>query len=207
MAERGMTVTAFDITPEMIAEGKKHFGDIPGFHLAESDVTNFRFDIAPVDFCFCVDFGHIHTIGDIKKALACINYHLRDGGGLVIETSITDYDEETTETELQTFRSKENPYSDRTVYKTGITRNEAESRRCYISQTICVEFNDGRKEQFDHNFYLQGYARGDWLSALRECGYEVKAEYKNREKELWSEGDGYWIVEAVKLKERNEQNG
>ena len=101
-------------------------------------------------------------------------------------------------TGLETFRVKNNPYSDKMVYKTGATRNEAETRRCYISQTVYVEYNDGRKEQFDHNFYLQGYTRDEWLAALRECGFEVKTEYKNHDKEPWSEGDGHWIVEAVK---------
>ena len=28
MAQRGMNVTAFDVTPEMVADGKKRFGDI-----------------------------------------------------------------------------------------------------------------------------------------------------------------------------------
>lgn len=33
MAERGMNVTAFDITPEMITEGKKRYGNVPGLQL------------------------------------------------------------------------------------------------------------------------------------------------------------------------------
>ena len=198
MAKRGMTVTAFDITPEMIAEGKKRFGDNSGLLLLEGDITDFRFDITPADFCFCVDLGHIHPIEKIKKAFACINYHLRDGGGLVIETGITDYTCETTETELETFRCKENPYPDRTVYKTGITRNEADTGRFYIFQTMYIEHNDGKKEQFKHEFYLQGYKRVQWLEALYDCGFDVVGEYKNREKEPWNEGDGFWIVEAVK---------
>ena len=196
MAERGMKVTAFDITPEMIEEGKKRFGEIENLNLFVGDATDFRFDIEPVDVCAFAEMGWIHSIKDVKKALVCINNHLRDGGYLILEESIGAYD---SQTELETFRVKNNPYPDRTVYKTGTTRNEAETRRCYIFQTVYVEYNDGRKEQFDHNFYLQGYTRGEWLAALRECGFEVKGEYKNREKEPWSEGDGHWIVEAVKI--------
>ena len=198
MAQRGMTVTGFDITPEMIAEGKKHHGDIGNLSLYEGDIRDFRFDIAPIDFCFCYDLGHIHSIEEIKLAFACINNHLRDGGCLVVETGIIDYNNESIEGELQTFRTKENPYPDRTVYKTGIGRNELETGRFYISQTMYIEYNDGRKEQFDHEFYMQGYTREEWLNALKECGFEIKGEYKNREKEPWSEGDGYIIFEAVK---------
>jgi len=198
MAERGMIATAFDITPEMVAEGKKHYGNIAGLNLFEGDIRHFRFDIEPVDFCYCGDLGHIHSIEEIKKAFVCINNHMRAGGCLVIETGITDYDDETTETELRTFRTKENPYPDRTVYKTGTNREEAETGRHYISQTMHIEYNDGKKEQFDHEFYLQGYKRQEWIQALKETGFEIKAEYKNREKELWSEGEWSWIVEAVK---------
>jgi SAM-dependent methyltransferase/GNAT superfamily N-acetyltransferase len=197
MAERGMNVTAFDITPEMIEEGKKRFGDIKNLNLFVGDATDFRFDIEPVDVCAFVEMGWIHSMDEVKKALVCINNHLRDGGYLILEEGINAYDDEMTSP--KTFRVENNPYTDRTVYKvTNVSRNEAATRRWYCSQTVYTEYNDGRKEQFDHNFYLQGYSRGEWLAALRECGFEVNAEYKNREKEPWSEGDGHWIVEAVK---------
>ena len=199
MAERGMNVTAFDITPEMIAEGKKRFGGIKNLNLLVGDATDFKFDIEPVDVCAFAEMGWIHSIDEVKKALVCINNHLRDGGYLILEEFVGAYD---SQTGLETFRVKNNPYPDRTVYKTGITRNEAETRRCYIAQTVHVEHSDGRKERFEHNFYLQGYTREEWLAALRECGFEVRAEYNNREKEPWSEGDGRWIVEAVKTSNR-----
>ena len=202
MAECGMKVTAFDITPEMIEEGKKRFGGIKNLNLFVGDATDFRFDIEPVEVCTFAEMSWIHSMDEVKKALVCFNHHLRDGGHLILEEFVGAYD---SQTGLETFRVKNNPYPDRTVYKTGITRNEAKTRRCYISQTVYTEYNDGRKEQFEHNFYLQGYAREEWLAALRECGFEVKAEYKNRDKEPWHEGDGHWIVEAVKstaLKER-----
>lgn len=196
MAQRGMHVTAFDITPEMIAEGKKRFGETKNLNLFVGDARDFRFDIAPVDVCAFAEFGWIHSMDEIKKVLLCINNHLRDGGYLLLDEFIGAYD---SQTELETFRVKSNPYPDRTVYKTGITHNEAKTRRCYISQTVHIEYNDGRKEQFDHDFYLQGYKREEWLAALSECGFEVIAEYRNREKEPWREGDEDWIVEAMKV--------
>lgn len=195
MAERGMNVTAFDITPEMIDEGKKRFGSMKNLNLFVADATDFRFDIESVDVCAFAEFGWIHSLNEIKKALVCINNHMRDGGYFILEEHIGAYD---SQTGLETFRVKNNPYPDRTVYKTGTTRNEAATRRCYISQTVYTEYNDGRKEQFDHEFYLQGYSREEWLAALAECGFVVKAEYRNREKEPWREGDANWLAVAVK---------
>ena len=195
MAERGMNVTAFDITPEMVEEGKKRFGNIENLTLLVGDATDFSFEIEPVDICAFAEMGWVHSLDEIKKSLRCIYKHLRDGGYFILDEFIGAYD---SQTGLETFRVKNNPYPDRTVYKTGITRNEAKTRRCYISQTVHIEYNDGRKEQFDHNFYLQGYSREEWLAALAECGFEIKAEYKGFMKEPWGEGDGNWVVEAVK---------
>jgi len=195
MAKRGMKITAFDITPEMIEEGEKRFGNIINLSLYVGNAINFNFDIEPVDICAFAEMGWIHSLDELKKSLVCINNHLRDGGYLILEEFIGAFD---SKTELETFRVKNNPYSDRTIYKTGITRNEAKTRCCYISQTVHIEYNNGSKEQFDHNFYLQGYTREEWLLSLNECGFEVIAEYKNREKEPWSESDGNWIAVAVK---------
>lgn len=196
MARKGFAVTAFDFTPEMITEGKKRFGYIQGLNLREGNVTDFRFDISPADFSFCVDFGHLHTIGDIKKALVCINAHLRDGGCLVIEAGLPP--KESNYTPPKIFYPKTQVYPDIKVWKTGDGRDEAETGRHYISQTVYIEDKDGRMEQFDHSFYLQSYTREAWLSALAKSGFEVRHEYRNREKEPWSEGDGMWIAEAVR---------
>jgi len=203
MAERGMNVTAFDITPEMIDEGKKRFGNIANLNLFVGDTTDFNFDIEPVDLCAFAEMEWIHSLDEIKKALRCIHNHLRDGGYLILDDFIGAYD---SQSKLETFRVKNNPYTDRMVYKTGIARNEAKTRRCFISQTVYIEYPDGRKELFDHNFYLQGYSREEWFTALTECGFEVKAEYKNFAKELWSEGDGNWVVEAIKITKERVKN-
>jgi SAM-dependent methyltransferase len=196
MARKGFTVTAFDITPEMIAEGKKRFGDVPGMQLIEADITDFRFNIPPADFCFSTDFGHLHTLGDIKKALSCINAHLRGGGGLVIEAGLPD--KESKYFPPKTFIPPRQVYSNLKVWKTGDTRIDAQTSRTYISQTVYMEDRSGSVKQFDHSFYLQSYPRDEWIAALTECGFEIKHEYRSREKELWREADGLWIAEAVK---------
>jgi len=89
-------------------------------------------------------------------------------------------------------------YPDRRVWKTGDGRTEAETGRHYITQTFYAEHENGRVESFGHAFYLQLYSREAWLAALKECGFEIKGEYANREKEPWREGDGLLIIEAVK---------
>jgi len=197
MARRGMNVTAFDITPEMIAEGRKRFGDVQGLQLFEGDITDFRFDISPVDFCYSMDFGHILTIEGIKKALVCINYHLRDSGGLVIETTLPPT--ESHSYPLQTFMPSNQVYPGLKVWKTSEGRLDVESGRHYISQKFYAEDENGYAESFDHSFYLQSYSREKWLAALKECGFKVVGEYKSREVESWqSGGDGFRIFEVVK---------
>ena len=196
MARKGFTVTALDITPEMIEEGEKRFGNVDGLRLYISDVTDFCFDISPADFCFASDFGHIHTLTDVKKALSCINRHLREGGALVIETGLP-Y-KESGYYPPKTFYPKEHVYPDKKVWKTGDTRNDAETGRCYIAQTILIEDMNGCVEQFEHAFYLQCYSRDIWISALLEFGFRIQNEFRNREKEQWINNDGYWIVEAIK---------
>lgn len=196
MAERGMTVTAFDITAEMIAEGKKHYGGIKNLNLFEGDVRNFRFDITSADFCYCVDFGHILTIDDIKKALVCINNHLRDGGGLIIEATLPP--KESSSYARQIFMPENQPYPDLKVWKTSEGHLDAEKSRNYISQTFYAEDEKGNVESFEHSFYLQSYTREEWISALKECGFVIKGEYGDREVKSWQSGDGCLIIEAVK---------
>ncbi len=197
MACRGMAVTAFDITPEMIEEGKKRFAHVPGLQLFVGDVTDFRFDIPPADFCFSMDFGHILTIEDIRKALGCINGHLRVGGGLVIETTLPPTVSHNYP--LQVFTPSHQVYPGRKVWKTGEGRFDTGTGRHYISQKFYAQDEDGHTESFDHAFYLQCYSREQWLAALQDCGFEIVGEYRGREVESWqSGGDGFWMVEACR---------
>ena len=202
MAERGMNVTAFDVTPEMIAEGRKRYGDIPGLRLFEGDVRNFRFDIEPVDFCFCKDFGHLLTIEEIKQALIHINYHLRDGGALVIGSGFRARDAVSDCHPPQTFYPLKQVYPDVKVWKVGETRNDTETGRCYISQTFYAEDADGHIEHFNHEFFLQGYYREEWLAALKECGFEIIAEHDSHEVDTWYGGHEIEAVKKIPDKQR-----
>ena len=199
LARQGCNVTAFDITPEMVSEGRKRFGSISKLQICEGDVTNFRFDISPVDFCFSQDFGHIHTIEDVKKALKCINSHLRQGGCVVIETGLRLPGIESSHQPPKTFFPQKQIYPGTKVWKTGETRYDANTGRTFISQTFYAEDESGTIESFNHEFYLQGYYREEWLAAFNECGFDIAGEYNNREFESWqSGGSGYRIFEAVK---------
>jgi len=195
LARRGFHVTAFDITPEMIAQGKKRFGDIPGLALLEGDVTHFKFDIPPVDFCFSMDFGHILTFADLKKALACIGDHLRPGGCLVIETMLRRPGAKSDYFPPKTFYPLRQVYPHIKVWKTGDTRNDAKTGRCYISQTFYAEYEDGHIESFDHSFYLQSYTRGEWRTALKEAGFGAIKHKRRERKTGYGGGDR---IEAVK---------
>ena len=202
LARHGFNVTAFDITPEMIAEGQKRFGGIENLVLRHGDIRDFNFDMPPADFCYCVDMGHLQTIGDVKNALKCINRHLRPGGGLVIETGLRSKN-----TGTEYFPPSKFDFGEVAPgIKVRKVNNEnghydGENGRHFISQDVYIEdMETGSIEMFDHSFYLQHYFREEWLCAFRECGFEVKHEYKNREKEIWQDGDGFWIVETVKQK-------
>ena len=206
IAERGMNVTAFDITPEMIIEGKKRFGDILNLQFYEGDVRNFNFGIPPVDFCFSMDFGHIQTIEDVIKALACISKHMREGGGLVIETGVRVSGETSHYTPMKTFYPLKQVYPKVKVWKTGDGRTETDSGQHYISQTFYVEDETGNIESFDHSFYLQSYYREEWFTAFTKCGFDIVGEYKNRKKEPWCGDDEWWIVEVIKTPTEHEYN-
>lgn len=196
MAGNGMAVTAFDITPEMIREGKKRFGNIPGLSLLVGDVTDFQFDIEPVDFCFSIDFELLHSIEDVKKAFTNINRHMRTGGGLVIEAILPP--KESSSWPLQTYMPLKQVYSNKKVWKTGSGHNDAETGRRYISQTFYIEHENGGTESFDHSLYLQCYSREDWLAAFAECGFDIAGVYKDRELNSWKSGGDSLLFEAVK---------
>lgn len=197
MARHGMRVAAFDITPEMIDEARKRFGDVENLTLLVGDVRTFAFDIPPADFCYCMDFGHLLTMEDVKKALARINAHLRDGGGLVIETTLPPA--ESHRYSAQTYMPETQIYPGLTVWKTGEGRVDAATGRHYISQRFHARDGAGRVETFDHSFYLQSYPREAWLAALEACGFTLAAESAARATASWqSGGDGFRIFEAVK---------
>ncbi len=199
MARRGMEVTAFDLTPEMIDEGKKRFGAVEGLTLLVGDVCDFRFDIPPADFAYCTDFGHLHTLNDLKRALRCIAAHLRRGGGLVVETALRTASDRSYETEERRFEPMAQVYPGLQVWKTGRDREDAETGRHYIFQTFYTEDESRNVRSFRHEFYLQSYTYEEWRGAFDESGFDVAAEYVSRDLVTWQSGSkGFRIFELTR---------
>ena len=199
MAERGFEVTAFDLTPEMISEGKKRFGHIGGLTLLEGDVRDFSFDIPRADFAFSMDFGHLHSLDDVKRAIGSIARHLRVGGCFVLETDLQLSGEISYESSERTFEPFSQIYPDIRVWKKGSGRYDAVTGRQYIAQTFYAQHADGHIDSFEHEFYLQNYTRDEWLSAFSESGLEIIGEYNTRELSSWlSSGDGFRVFETIK---------
>jgi SAM-dependent methyltransferase len=183
----------------MIDEGRKRFGNTEHLMLECGDIRDFTYNIPPADFCFVSDLGHLHTIEDVTAAFRSIGRHLRVGGGLVVESGLP-Y-RKSTYSPPQEFRPLKQVYPGLKVWKVGETKNDAETGRCYISQTVCIEDETGAVEEFDHSFYLQSYERDALIKALIGTGFEIRHEYRSREKEPWREDDGLWIAETVKVRE------
>lgn len=198
MAQRGMDVTAFDVVPEMIAEGKKRFGHLPGLKLLEGDVCDFRFDIELVDFAFTMDFGHLQTMEDTKRALKCIRAHLREGGCFVLEAELRIPGGKSSESPLRTYEPMKQVYPGIKVWKTGYGYTEANTGRHYIFQTFYARDSRGNVEEFKHEFYLQSYTREEWLSAFEEVGFEIAKECSDRQLQSWNSSDELCIFELIR---------
>ena len=199
MAQHGLNVTAFDLTPEMIAEGKKRFGHLKRLTLLVGDVCDFRFDMPPADFAFSMDFGHLSSLDLVKRALICLGAHLRTGGCLVLEVNLRMPSDQSSETPPRTFEPFSQVYPGIRVYKTVRSRYDAQTGRQYIEQTFYAEDNAGHVDSFLHSFYLQNYYYEEWIQAFRETGFTLFGEYGSRELKTWtSSANSFRIFELVK---------
>ena len=87
MAQKGFSVTAFDITKEMIDEGEKRFRSVENLSLNIADICNLHLSESDFDFCF-IATQDLHLLSDLKmvrKAFQSLSLHLREGGGLSLE--------------------------------------------------------------------------------------------------------------------------
>lgn len=197
MARQGFTVTAFDLTEEMIEEGKKRVGTLVNLQLEVADIRSFSFAGAPYDFSYIgnLDLNLLSSVAEVKEALRALNGQLRAGGGLVLELTLpagVSYRHE-----KRVFHPRVPNYTDKKVWKENEGSYDAETKIHHINQMVFVETEDGI-EAIPYVISLQYYERDEILEALDECGFKAKNEFKNREKEPWREGDHDWIVEAVK---------
>lgn len=198
MAQHGFAVTAFDLTREMIIEGKKRFGSVNNLEFKVADICDFDFTCKSYDFVFLKDqdLHLLQTIEDVKKAFQCINKHMRKGGCLVLELTLPL--KESFDTPKQIFHPRKPNYVDKKVWKESECRYDATEKRNYINQVVYVE-SEGKVEHFTYSVCLQYFDREIILNALTECGFIVKNEYSDRQKTTWAHGESFWSVEAVKI--------
>jgi hypothetical protein len=153
LAERGFDVTAYDITPEMIAEGRRRFGHLPGLHLLVGDVRSFRCDPPAADFCCVKDFrppahprGRASGVG-VYCRLPAARWALVIEAGLPVEHS--------SYTPPETFYSLAAGLSRPKGVEGGRDPPRGRHGRTYIAQTVYIEHECGALETFEHAFYLQ----------------------------------------------------
>ena len=182
MARRGCSVTAFDMTPEMIAEGQKRFGAVENLTLQVGDVCSLASE-QEFDFCLIKD-NDLHLLADldaVRRALTAIAQHVRAGGGLVLVLTLPD--RASFETPWEAYPPRVPKQGGPKVWKEGRCRYDAASKRFHIKQIVHVD-----DAQFPCEVTLQYYARGVFLRVLRDCGWVLRSE--NR--------DQGWVLECVK---------
>lgn len=197
LARHGFLVTAFDIADEMISEAEKRLGPIENLKLHAADICSFAFEDAPFDFAFIEtqDLHLLSSIEEVKKALAAINSQLRKGGGLVLELTLPAG--ESHPHEKRVFHPRVPNYTDKTIWKEHEGYYDANTKINHIHQTYYIQTDSGI-ETIPYVIDLQYYDRDIVLSALDACGFDVIGEYKNRDREPWTEGEASWTLEAIK---------
>ena len=197
MAQKGFSVTAFDITKEMIDEGKKRFGSVENLSLKVADICNLHLGESDFDFCF-IATQDLHLLSDLKivrKAFRSLALHLREGGGLLLELILPS--SESFELPKQTFYPRVPNYTDKKVWKESKNRYDAFTKRYYIDQIVYIQDEKGITS-FPYSVTLQYYEQGEIRSALKDAGFIITGEFQNRNKELWTTESSEWIIEAIK---------
>ena len=62
MAEKGFNVVTFDITPEMITEGRKRYGAVRCLELVVGDLLNLNLPYKNFDFAFIAGHGYFFKL-------------------------------------------------------------------------------------------------------------------------------------------------
>lgn len=197
MAQKGFSVTAFDITKEMIDEGKKRFGSVENLSLKIADICNLHLGESDFDFCF-IATQDLHLLSDfkmVKKAFRSLASHLREGGGLSLELVLPS--SESFELPKQTFYPQVPNYTDKKVWKESKNRYDAFTKRLHIDQIVYIQDEKGITS-FPYSVTLQYYEQDEIRSALKDAGFMITGEFQNRNKELWTTESSEWIIESIK---------
>ncbi len=201
LARRGFTITAVDLIPEMVAEGRRRYADLPGLRFTIGNVTALQLEPPAYDFAFASDFNHLLTPESFRAALHSVGRHLHPGGGLALELWQPTAESWATERRrFDTFVSPTDtglhPTFTRT-WKEGRTIYDAPTRRVTIEQEVFIQ-RGAQVEQFSHNFSLQIYTREEITAFLQDTGFRITKEYGSYDRSPWTAESGKWIVEAEK---------
>ena len=199
MAENNFQVTAFDLSPDMIVEGKKRFGSTKSLELLVADLLTLDLAEKNFDFAFLAGNGDLHLIQpieNVKKALLSIRKHMRTGACLVLELTLPT--KESWSYPKTVFHPRVPNHTDKKIWKENEGRYDADEKRNYINQTVYIETTKG-VESFEQSICLQYYERDEIVKILNDSGFNIASEYCNRQKETWKSSDNTWIVEAIAL--------
>jgi len=198
MAKKGFHVTAFDITPEMIAEGKKRYGDISSLNLVVGDICDLRLPKKDFDFTFISGNGDLHLLPSVKEvetAFLQMSKHIRPGGCFALELTLPSA--ESWSSPKRIFHPRVPNYTDKKVWKENESSYNADTKQHFINQTVYIQ-DANSIESFTQQVCLRYYKREEILELLRKCGFTITGEYCNRNKEPWKPGDTSWILETIK---------
>ena len=226
LAERGLFVTAFDITPEMIARGKALYHDrirklqmifpFKTYYLTENishtvipkhkgelklevaDITDLHLEKQDFDFALIAGNGDLHLLPNIDAVeKAFANMAKHLRPGGALVLELTLPGDTSWHSPKRVFHPRVPGYTDKKVWKENESTYDAHTRQHLINQTVYIEDENGA-DSFTQQICLQLYPREEILGRLEKCGFTIAAEYSNREKEPWQPGDTNWIVEAIK---------
>jgi len=200
MAEKGFYVTAFDITPEMIAEGKKRYGHISSLNLMVGDILDLNLPVKNFDFAFISGNGDLHllpSINAVETAFLQIGKHMRAGGCLALELTLPQ--SESWSWPKRIFHPRVPNYKDKKVWKENESSYNADIKQHLINQSVYIEDANGT-ESFTQQVCLQYYDREKIFESLDKCGFTVTGEYCSRDKKPWKPGETSLILEAIKEK-------
>lgn len=197
MAQKGFAVTAFDITKEMIDEGKKRFGSIQSLSLQVADLCDLQLNESDFDFCLIAtqDLHLMPDLSRVQSAFRSLAAHLRAGGCLMLELILPA--PESWGSPQQTFYPRVPRYTDKQVWKESRSRYDARTRQQCIDQTIYIRMGK-EVESFPYSVVLRYYEPEEIRLALQGAGFEITGEFQSRDRAPWTPQSREWIVEAVR---------
>ena len=198
MAEKGFSVTAVDIEPEMIASAKKNNPGKVNPTFLTGDVTNLHLPDNDYDFAFIggsADFHHLLSEEEMLQALSGIYNHLTDEGCLVLELEYPA--KESWQSPEQRFDLVIPPETGIKAWKYGETSYDADTMLMHIKQEVFIKENS-ELHSFIHEFDFQLISRETMGSLMRKAEFRVVNEYGGYDFNPRQPESDKWIIECVK---------